>query len=144
MKTLLFILIVAFQINLNAQSTSLKLAKWEAGNKQVDKNTENGRDTYSFCFQNKEYSHIIDIKCVSFSDLQSINKFANFLDSLLEIPLQKDQTMSGIKYRSFELSISTLMGRNLITFYPNPKLSDRTWLGKKDVKEFRKLAEEKK
>lgn len=142
MRNLFIIAAVISSFYVNSQNMSTKLAKWEAGNKQVAKEKENEKEYYSFCFQNKEYQQITNFKCVNFESLQKIGNFANFLDSLLEIPIQKDQTMTGIKFENFELSISKLLGVNLITFYPDKKNSAYTWLGKKDIKEFRKLISE--
>ena len=132
-----------FALNCNSQTMSTKIAKWEAGYKLIEKNIVDGNESYSFCFQNKDYTHIIDIECVTFKSLKEINSFANFLDSLSQLPLKKDERISGIKYKGFSFSMSTLMGRNLITFYPNESNTKWTWLGVKDIKEFRKASIEK-
>jgi hypothetical protein len=143
MKNSLIIIALSFYFNSQSQTMSTKLAKWEAGFKHVEKNTTNGIETYSFCFQNKDYKQIVDIECITFKSLKEINNFANYLDSLIQIPLKKDETISGIKYKTYALSISTILGRNLITFYPSENNSKYTWLGTKDIKEFRKISAEK-
>lgn len=98
------------------QTKRESLAKWQLGNKEVEKITSiTNEDTlvyYSFVFRNAKYTHITDYKSVVFNDLNELKAFVETADSLLtNVKLEKDESLrypiGNVKYITLQLYLKT-------------------------------------